>query len=148
MATSVGTEDSRDELVGDLVKLDNAAIAAYDTAIEQLSNASHREKLREFRSDHHEHTQVLGVWLRDRDSAPPEGGGVKELMTSSKVAIAALLGDKQILQAMKTNEDDTNTAYERAFEHREADGLRDTFAKNLEDEQRHRAWIEATLALL
>jgi hypothetical protein len=34
--------------------------------------------------------------------------------------VAGLMRDKAILQAMKTNEDDTNTAYERAVKHDDA----------------------------
>ena len=49
---------------------------------------------------------------------------------------------------MKTNEDDTNTAYERAVKHEEADGVRPIFEKNLADERRHRAWLESTIATL
>jgi hypothetical protein len=57
--------------------------------------------------------------------------------------MADLMGDKAILQAMKTNEDDTNSAYEHATKHDDmASGLRDTVQSNLEDERRHRQWIE------
>ena len=39
---------------------------------------------------------------------------MKALLTKGKVVIAGLMGDEAILQAMRTNEADTNTAYERA----------------------------------
>jgi rubrerythrin len=149
MVTTVGTEADLEELVADLIKLDYAAIEAYDAAIARLSKAEYQQKLRDFRDDHGEHTQVLGEWLRHHGETPPDTAGAKQVLTQGKVVIAALLGDKQILQAMKTNEDDTNTASERAVNHDQADGgIRGIFNKNLADERRHREWIEATLARL
>jgi rubrerythrin len=148
MVTTVGNETELDELVEDLVKLDFAAIEAYDAAIERLSRAEHQRQMREFRNDHRDHTQVLGTWLREHGHTPPESCGAKQLLTKGKVVIAGLAGDKQVLQAMKTNEDDTNTAYERAIKHDQADGLLAVFEKNLSDERRHRAWIETTIATL
>ncbi len=148
MVTTVGTESSLKELVYDLVKLDNAAIEAYDSAIERLSNASFKEQLTRFRDDHVEHTRVLGAYAQQQGWDQPDGGGAKQMLTKGKVVLAGLMGDKSILTAMKTNEDDTNTAYERAVNHRDADGVRDVFARHLGDEQRHRAWIEATLSRL
>jgi rubrerythrin len=148
MVTTVGNETELDELVEDLVKLDYAAIEAYDAAIERLSAPEYQQQMREFRNDHREHTEVLGTWLRGHGHTPPDSGGVKQLLTKGKVVIAGLMGDKQVLQAMKTNEDDTNIAYERALKHEEADGLQAVFEKNLSDERRHRGWIESTIAIL
>jgi hypothetical protein len=41
---------------------------------------------------------------------PPKEGDMKALLTKGKVVIAGLMGDAAILQAMRTNEADTNTA--------------------------------------
>lgn len=148
MVTTVGTEAHLPDLVTDLVKLDLAAIEAYNAAIDRLSNAQYKTQLASFRDDHVQHTEVLGEWLRTQSETPPDSGGAKQMLASGKVALAGLVGDKQILQAMKTNEDDTNTAYERAVRHQEADGVRAVFEKNLADERRHRAWIESTVAAM
>ena len=148
MVTTVGTESKLTDLVQDLIQLDLAAAEAYSSAIEHLKAPAYKEQLTAFRGDHLEHTRALGSWIKQQGQTPPESGGAKQLLTTGKVALAGLVGDKQILQAMKTNEDDTNTAYERASNHREADGLRAIFEKNLADERRHRAWMEATLATL
>jgi rubrerythrin len=148
MTTTVGTETHLADLVQDLIQLDLAAIEAYNAAIERLSSPAFKQQLTQFRGDHLEHTRTLGAWMREQGKTPPESGGAKELLTKGKVALAGLVGDKQILLAMKTNEEDTNTAYERASNHREADGVRPIFEKNLSDERRHRAWIESTLSTL
>lgn len=48
---------------------------------------------------------------------------------------------------MKSNEDDTNTAYNRADRHGgKTPAAAEFLARNLEDERRHRAWIEEALA--
>ncbi len=148
MVTTVGTESRLTDLVQDLVQLDKAAIEAYDAAISRLERIEYKQQLSSFRDDHEEHTRALGLWLREHQEETPAGGGLKATMTTGKVALAGLVGDKQILMAMKTNEDDTNMAYERATKHREADGVRATFEKNLADERRHRSWMESVLARL
>ncbi len=56
------------------------------------------------------------------------------------------MGDKAILQAMKTNEEDTNTAYERVVGHKQAwPDMRTVLERALEDERRHRSWMVATI---
>jgi len=148
MVTTVGTESTLSDLVQDLVQLDKAAIEAYGAAIERLESVEYKQQLSRFRQDHEEHTRTLGAWLHEHRQETPASGGMKQTLASGKVALAGLMGDKQILEAMKTNEDDTNTAYERAVNHREADGVRATFEKNLGDERRHRSWMESVIATL
>jgi hypothetical protein len=45
---------------------------------------------------------------------PPKEGDMKSILTKGKVVMAGLIGDKAIFEAMRMNEADTNTAYERA----------------------------------
>ena len=50
---------------------------------------------------------------------------------------------------MRSNEKDTNTAYERAVKRDDlSPTLRATLERNWEDEQRHRKWIEDQLAAM
>jgi hypothetical protein len=50
---------------------------------------------------------------------------------------------------MKTNEDDTVTAYERASRHEDAvPQSKAFFMKAHEDEARHRAWMETTASAM
>jgi rubrerythrin len=148
VVTSVGTESTLIDLVRDLIKLDHAAIEAYNFAISKLSSEEYKRNLAAFRDDHIQHTDILGAWMREQRDAPPEGGGVKEVLTTGKGAVASVTGDRKILQAMKSSEDDTNIAYERAANHEGADELLEVFEKNLSDERRHRRWIESVLQTL
>jgi hypothetical protein len=78
----------------------------------------------------------------------PTKGDFKRILTKGKVVIGQLVGDRGILMAMKSNEDDTNRAYEQAVRrHDLSTELRELLQRNLSDERRHRAWIEDRLAL-
>ncbi len=143
MTTMVGKEDNLVDLLQDLIKLDYDAIEAYEAAIERLDDIESQQRLREFMADHQRHTENLATYLRAMGEEVPEGPGGKALLAAGKVVVADLFGDKAVLKAMKTNEDDTNTAYERAVNHADATPeIRATLQENLQDERRHRAWIE------
>ena len=73
-----------------------------------------KEAFSAFKDDHQRHVAELGAIVRQEGDTPPSKGDMKRLLTEGKVVLAALAGDKAILRAMKSNEDDTNAAYERA----------------------------------
>jgi uncharacterized protein (TIGR02284 family) len=149
MATTIGTESNVHDLLSDLVQLDYDAVNAYQAAIDRLDNQSFRTALAEFKGDHERHIEDLSAILREMAVTPPERGSAKTLLTKGKVMIGALMGDKAILSAMRTNEADTNTAYERAVDHPDvAPATRTVLERNLADERRHCDWILATLERL
>jgi uncharacterized protein (TIGR02284 family) len=142
MVTSIGTESSVDALLEDLIQLDYDAAAAYQSAIDRLDNQRWRATLAQFKEDHVRHTRELSGILSRLGRTPPEEGDAKAWLTQGKVVIAGLMGDKAILTAMRTNEADTNTAYERAVEHKDLPaGASAVLDRNLQDERRHCAWI-------
>ncbi len=146
MVTTVGTESELVDLLMDLIKLDYDAIDAYNSAIQKLKNKSFVDQMRVFRDDHERHTKNLRPFVTQLGKTAPTRGDAKSLLTTGKVAMGALLGDKAILMAMKTNEDDTNTAYERATKHAGLTAeLGKILSSNLADERRHRTWIEETM---
>jgi hypothetical protein len=64
------------------------------------------------------------------------------MLTTGKVALASMVGDGAILSAMRSNEEDTVTAYERASRHEKATPeARAIFEKAHADELRHREWM-------
>lgn len=146
MATTIGTEDKLEDLLTDLVQLDYDAADAYQAAIDRIQNTGFRSVLASFKQDHLRHIDELGLCLTRMGKVPPQEGDMKSYLTQGKVVLGGLMGDKAILQAMKTNEDDTNTAYERAVQHKGADGeLRSTLQQALGDERRHRDWMVQTI---
>lgn len=79
----------------------------------------------------------------------PTEGDMKQMLTTGKIAFADLMGDAAILKAMKTNEDDTVTAYERAIRHEDAIPASKAFFMTAhQDEEKHRAWMETTAKTL
>jgi uncharacterized protein (TIGR02284 family) len=146
MTTTVGTENTLESLLEDLIQLDYDATDAYQAAIDRLENSSYRTRLVEFMRDHLRHITELGEILSSMGRTPPKEGDMKALLTKGKVVIAGLMGDEAVLQAMRTNEADTNTAYERAvnFKGLQANTL-DVLQRGLEDERRHCEWILETL---
>lgn len=145
MVTMVGNEGNIEKLVKDLLYLEHDAIAAYDSCIERLDDKTLSAKLSEFKQDHLQHVVVLNEIARELGIDAPTEGDMKQMLTTGKIALADLFGDATILKAMKTNEDDTVTAYERASKHDEA--LPETkafFMKAHQDEVRHRTWMETT----
>ncbi|HEX7047786.1 MAG TPA: ferritin-like domain-containing protein [Gammaproteobacteria bacterium] len=144
MVTSVGTENDKLEMLQHLIKLDHAAAEAYGAAIERLDNASYRAQLEGFKRDHERHIEELTPIVRQMGGEAPDTGGAKEMLTEGKVALSSLMGDEAILKAMKTNENDTNTAYERVVEKAPPE-VRAIVERGLADERRHCDWILAQL---
>lgn len=145
MVTMVGNESTIDKLVTNLIYLEHDAIAAYDSVIERLDDRRLSAQVAEFRDDHLQHLQVLNEIARDVGTEAPTEGDMKQMLTTGKIALADLMGDAAILKAMKTNEDDTVTAYERASRHEDAiPQSKAFFLKALYDEQRHREWFDTT----
>ena len=149
MATTIGTETEFTKLVTDLIYLERDAIAAYDSSIERLSDATLREQIARFKDDHLQHLDVLNEMAREAGADAPTEGDAKQMLTTGKIAMADLMGDGAILKAMKTNEDDTVTAYERAASRDDAQPKSVAFfEKALSDEMRHRDWMDRTARTL
>lgn len=147
MATLVGTQRKLVEVLDALLELDYDAIEAYKAAVDRLDDEDDKAQLRTFMADHQRHVSELRPLVIRLGGRPAEGPDVKQWLTKGKVVIMGLAGDRAVLLAMKTNEDDTNTAYERAVQRDDLDpDVRAVLERNLSDERRHREWIEARLA--
>ena len=145
MVTMVGNESSIQDLVKNLIYLEHDAIAAYESCIDRLDDKSLAVKLAEFKADHDEHVRVLNEMARQLGVDASTAGDMKQMLTTGKIVIADMMGDAAILKAMKTNEDDTVTASERASSHPDAiPESKAFFMRSHQDEERHRAWMETT----
>jgi uncharacterized protein (TIGR02284 family) len=147
MATMVGTQKNLVDALDALLELDYDAIEAYKAAIDRVDDADDKAHLRTFLADHQRHVSELRPIITRLGGSPSEGPDVKQWLTKGKVVIMALAGDKAVMMAMKTNEDDTNAAYERVTARDDlTPDIRTVLERNLGDERRHREWIEARLA--
>lgn len=143
MATTIGTESDPTDLVQNLIHLEHDAIAAYESCIERLDDAAAKTQVSAFLQDHRRHLDELHQIASMNGIEAPSGGSMKQMLTTGKVAFADMMGDGAILKAMKTNEDDTVAAYERASTHESCTPqARSIFQRAHEDELRHRAYME------
>lgn len=149
MTTFVGHQDRVEDLIYALIELDFDAIEAYRAAISRLKDSQDRAQLTLFLRDHERHTEDLSTVLLRLGGTPPSGPDMKQFLTKGKVIIGSLAGDRAVLLAMKTNEADTNTAYERAAGRADlAPNVREILERNLQDERRHRSWLTQRLEAL
>lgn len=136
------------EKLCDLIQLDRDAVEAYEAAINRIDAANFRARLSDFKTDHERHIADLSAIVRQNGHRPPTEGDFKRFLTQGKVVLGDLIGNRGILRAMLSNEKDTNQQYEEAI----ADPMlvthpevRAVLERNLADERRHKAWIEAQL---
>ncbi len=143
MATMVGTQSDLSSFLKELIELEYDAVEAYRTALDRLTDRDNQRQINTFLADHQRHVSELTGFMRSMGESPPDGGDIKQVLTKGKVFLGSIFGDRAILMAMKTNEDDTNTAYERAVGRTDLTmQLRNIMEKHLADERRHRDWIE------
>ncbi len=145
MVTNVGTQTNFFDAIKELIELDYDALDAYDAAIKNLEKQEYKNKLREFRSHHQRHVDELTDFLTRAGEKAPSGPDLtKNLLVKGKVHLASMFGDKDILSAMLSNEEDLNTAYtrmkERAPEANSEDVL-DIVTRGAEDEKQHKEWL-------
>jgi hypothetical protein len=147
MVTTVGTETTFEKLVQNLLILEHDAIAAYDATIERLDDPGHKQRIAEFKRDHESHVAELTRMAGASGTEAPQEGDVKQYLTTGKVALASIVGDRTILKAMSTNEIETKMAYDQASRNGVATGeARAFFQKAFADESRHKDWMDATAA--
>jgi rubrerythrin len=147
MVTTVGTESTFEKLVQNLLILEHDAIAAYDSTVEKLDDAGYKAKIAEFREDHLRHVAELKRLAAALGIEAPTEGDMKQYLTTGKIALAGIIGDKTILKAMSTNEIETKMAYDHASKNSAASSdalafFRTAFA----DEDKHKAWMDQTAA--
>jgi len=142
---------SESELVASLNRLivtDYDAIEAYEAAIFRLSNGEDQATLRLFLEDHRRHIEKLTALVRQSGGFAVDHADLRRLVTKGKVVIGGFMGDDAVLGAMYSNENETNDAYSRASTSRAfAPPVRLALAHFLDDEVRHREWLERRITM-
>ena len=147
MATLAGKQSDVRKMLGSLIELEYDAIAAYTVAIERLQDVTLKTALEGFRADHMRHVRELAHELTRLGVRPPEHADLKAVLTKGKVYIGSMRSDRGILLAMRSNENDTNSAYDHALDNDvTTSDLAALLQQNLADERRHRRWIEDQLS--
>jgi hypothetical protein len=129
-----------------LIQLDVDAVLAYDRAITAVGEGHVASNLAAFRLDHQRHVLELSKALLDLGVNPPEAKpDLKGSILGGLTAVRSRLGTEQALQAMRSNEQLTNSSYATALAKPFPDEVLELVRRNYADEQRHLAWIEKTL---
>lgn len=148
MVTLVGLQINFLSAVQSLLELEYDAVEAYETAIDRLNNLAYKKKLQEFKADHDRHIVELTKLIKKHDEEAPKGPSTKQWLTKGKVILANLVSDEAILRAMRSNEIDTNAAYDRISDYEEMwFDAKDFVNRAFNDEKRHKAWLDETLKL-
>jgi len=102
---------------------------------------------RDSKADHESHVSELTRLAGAIGTTAPQEGDAKQYLTTGKVALASLIGDKTVLKAMSTNEIETKMAYDQASKNETATpDARAFFQKAFADESRHKEWMDAAAA--
>jgi hypothetical protein len=129
-----------------LVQLDVDAVLAYDRAIAAVGEGHVASSLAAFRLDHQRHILELSKALLDLGVNPPEAKpDLKGSILGGLTAVRSRLGTEQALQAMRSNEQLTNSSYANALAKPFPEDVLEVVRRGYADEQRHLAWIEKTL---
>ncbi len=147
MVTFVGMKEDFGADLVDLMELEYDAIEAYEAAINRLDDKSYQNKLLSFKEDHQRHIKEISELLKNHNIEAPTSPSIgKQWITKGKVVLGNLVGDLAVLRAMRSNEIDTNTAYERMYGHEHIwpdakEVIRDAFT----DDKRHKEWLNYVL---
>jgi rubrerythrin len=146
MASVIGGEPALIGSLRELIELNRDAVEALAAALARLSRPGDRSRFSVFLEDHERHLTELTELARELGVRPEGPGELRPRPTRGKLLNHGIMGDRVILEAMQTNEEDACTAYERAAY---SDALppraRALLKQSLSVERRHRDWITEQL---
>ena len=106
------------------------------------------EYLQTFLDDHRRHIERLAELVRQAGNRPVDHADLRRILTKGKVVVGGLMGEEAVLRAMASNEEVTNEAYEKIGSPRDLPSeTRLLLAHCLDDERRHREWLERRITM-
>ena len=135
------------KLLIELVELDYNAVEAYSLAVDKIENEDYKAPLQKFQQDHERHIKEINEILVNHNQESIKKPTTKQWLLKGKVLLADITGDdKNILKAMDSIEEESNKAYEEANQHKDIwNDITTILKQGLEDERKHKKWIESTL---
>jgi uncharacterized protein (TIGR02284 family) len=132
--------------LNDLIALDFDAVNAYESAITRIDAEEVRDVLREYQEDHRRHIRDLSACVSQLGGTPRDKPDAKGFFIQAFTAITSMMGDRAALSAMRSNEELTNKAYDRALaECVWPTSMLQIIERNREDERRHLAYVLQTI---
>lgn len=130
----------------ELAQLDVDAVLAYDRAVAAIGEGPVARQLSAFKLDHERHFLELSQALVDLGKNAPElKADLKGSILGTMTGLRSRLGAEQALQAMRTNEQLTTSAYARALAKPLPEHVLAIVRRGDADERRHLAWIERAI---
>jgi rubrerythrin len=135
------------EGLNDLLRFDHDAIGAYEIAIERLENRAYSSRIASFLGDHQDHIRRLNDLIRELGGSPTNEPHATAPLKQALQALGDAGGDKGLLITWRANELQMMTKYERYVRDaaRWPAHVRQVVEENARDEERHYAWVIATL---
>lgn len=103
------------DALNDLIHLNFDLAASCGKAIDHSSDSEQRELSGMLKAMHERHAELLGEQVRVLGGAPVSGQDWRQWVTRSKVRLAAMGKDGNLLSALQANEDKLQDAYREAI---------------------------------
>jgi len=147
MRTLVCMQREFAEALKQLIELEYDVIEAYELAINNLSNIKYQTQFNEFLKDHRQYIEKFSKILGEHGRLAPNGSNERnQQLTKGKTIINTLVEDEVILEAMRMNETDVDTAYERISNRSDIWQDANVFiVRGWTDIKRHRTWFDNVL---
>lgn len=146
MATMVRESKAISNVLNRLIELDLESVSAYDTAIDHIDDLDDKACFESFKGDLERQVHDLQAIVTEAGDKPTLAADYKRHLKNAKVILAALIGDRLVLLALKVIERDVVNSYEKALDHEDLPShVRETLHRFKEEARRHVADLEKRL---
>jgi rubrerythrin len=141
--------DPRIDALTDLISLQKDALEAFDVAHRLFSKEALKEAVEKITADHKRHLAAMEEQLAHFQDQPAPSAGPRRYLEKGKVFIANLMGDKMLLRALKSNEEELRKAYQVLLDTSSPPSdksLKSKAMQALADNERHLAVLDQLMA--
>lgn len=131
-----------------LIALEHDEAAAAEAGASRLHDASVRDELQKLAGVHRRHAVELSLLMYTLGGGAMAHGALDELVTTARVLLAGLVGDRAILEAVKHTEDSVGHAYSDALATLLPARVHAVLEQHLRASSEHSALVEKALRAL
>lgn len=129
-----------------LLHLEVHVVSGYDTALDKLPEGDDRTRVQQMRGEHERHVLDITELLREiGEPTPANTGDVDGLVAPAFAALRNASGERDVLQAVRINEQTVGRMYEEARSWGVGLQVHELLERHDLDEQRHVAAVEEML---
>lgn len=142
-----GSDNGLVDALNQLIDADYAAAHACEAAAGRLFDARLAQHVRRLQNDHQRHIGQLSALVRDLGGEPRDDR--HDLLTRSRIAFGDILGDRGVLAALKSIEDDALARSDATLTRRQLpQEIRGLIEQMVAEEHRHQQWLALRLGSL